>query len=52
MTLKNYVEKNGGESRAARMLHISRMTLYKWLHGRSRPTGLYAMALKQRGIKL
>jgi DNA-binding phage protein len=37
--LRNWVDAQGGPSKAARALRVSRQTLYEWLNGLALPHG-------------
>jgi len=50
-TLKQFVERSGGRSRAAVLIGIAETTLWRWIQGRSRPRGLALRRLTELGIE-
>ena len=37
MRLSTFVKKHGGQEKAARVLGVTHMTIWRWLHGKNNP---------------
>lgn len=50
MTLKQFIDQEGGTTQAAAKLGIHFQTLYRWERGTAKPRGLYLKKLESLGI--
>lgn len=52
MTLKDFVKKNGGLEKSARAIGVSWATVFRWYHGKSKPSFLALEKFKELGIEM
>ena len=52
MTLAEYVKKQGSQEKAAASIGVTHATVWRWLHGRSKPRGLELARLQMMGVEL